>query len=62
MASRWVVADDTDTDITYTGPWFQDQGSQDTKGNFGPTYNSTLHGANANTASLSFAFNGEYLL
>jgi len=61
MASRWVVVDDTDADIAYTGPWFQDQGSQDTAGNFGPTYKSTLHGANDN-ASLSFAFNGEYSL
>jgi len=61
MASRWVVVDDTDANIAYTGPWFQDQGSQDTAGNFGPTYKSTLHGANDN-ASLSFAFSGEYLL
>jgi len=61
MASRWVMVDDTDTDIAYTGPWFQYKGSQDTRGNFGPTYKSTLHGTN-DTASLSFAFNGEYLL
>ena len=61
MVPRQVIVDDTDADIAYNGPWFQDQGSQDTKGNFGPTYNSTSHGTN-DTASLSFAFNGEYLL
>jgi len=61
MVPRQVVVDDIDTDITYTGPWFQDQGSLDTVGIFGPTYNSTSHGTN-DTASLSFAFNGEYLL
>jgi len=61
MVPRRVVVDNTDPDITYTGPWFLDQGSRDAAGNFGPTYKSTLHGANDN-ASLSFAFNGEHSL
>ena len=56
---RFIVVDDVDTSsIQYTGPWYPDQGSQDSVGNFGPPYRSTLHGANAN-ASLAFAFNGE---
>lgn len=58
MATRFVVVDDVDTSIQYTGPWYLDQGSQDAVGNFGPPYQSTLHGVNAN-ASLAFAFNGE---
>ncbi|KAJ3515507.1 hypothetical protein NLJ89_g1716 [Agrocybe chaxingu] len=55
---RWVVVDDTNTDIVYTGSsWFQDTGSQDSAGNFGPAYRSTLHGTKAN-ASLSYSFSG----
>lgn len=54
---RWVVVDDVDSAINYTGPWFQDQGTQDSVGNFGPAYRSTLHGTK-NNASLSFAFTG----
>ncbi|KAF8969566.1 hypothetical protein BDZ97DRAFT_1653481, partial [Flammula alnicola] len=55
---RWVVVDDMNTDIQYSGPWFQDaSGSQDSIGNFGPAYQSTLHGTKAN-ASLAYAFSG----
>lgn len=57
---RWVVVDNVDSAINYTGPWFQDQGTQDSVGNFGPAYRSTLHGTK-NNASLSFAFNGSFL-
>ena len=49
--------DDVDSQIQYTGPWFPDQGSQDSVGNFGPPYLSTMHGTKSN-ASLSFAFQG----
>jgi hypothetical protein len=51
--------DDVDSQIQYTGPWFPDQGSQDSVGNFGPPYQSTMHGTISN-ASLSFAFHGEH--
>jgi hypothetical protein len=55
---RWVVVDDTDSNIQYSGPWFSDSsGSQDNVGNFGPAYKSTLHGTKAN-ASFSYAFSG----
>lgn len=57
-APRLIIVDDVDSSIQYTGPWYPDQGSRDTVGNFGPSYQSTLHGVNSN-ASLSFAFNGE---
>jgi len=58
LEPRLVVVDDTDPTIEYTGPWFQDTGSQDNVGNFGPAYLSSLHGTNQ-SASLSFAFNGK---
>ncbi|KAF8912183.1 hypothetical protein CPB84DRAFT_1820846 [Gymnopilus junonius] len=55
---RWVVVDDTDPSIHYTGPWFADtSGSQDNIGNYGPSYQSTLHGTKQD-ASFSFAFTG----
>ena len=57
-APRLIIIDDVDPSIQYTGPWYPDQGSRDSVGNFGPSYQSTLHGVNSN-ASLSYAFNGE---
>ena len=57
-APRLIIVDDVDPNIQYTGPWYPDQGSRDSAGNFGPSYQSTLHGVNSN-ASLSFVFNGE---
>ena len=60
-APRLIIVDDVDPNIQYTGPWYPDQGSRDSAGNFGPSYQSTLHGVNSN-ASLSYAFNGEHTL
>ncbi|KAF9053163.1 hypothetical protein BJ165DRAFT_1523887 [Panaeolus papilionaceus] len=58
MAVRRVRVDDTNPLIQYAGPWFLDgTGSQDKNGNFGPTYNKTLHGT-IQDASLSFTFSG----
>ncbi|KAG6907066.1 hypothetical protein DXG01_010712 [Tephrocybe rancida] len=55
---RQVVIDDTDNQIRYFGQnWFQDQGSQDNAGNFGPTYQKTSHGTTGND-SISFSFVG----
>jgi len=55
---RWVIVDDTDSQIQYTGSWVPDQGSQDSVGNYGPPYRNTMHGTKSN-ASLSFSFHGE---
>ena len=58
MSHRMIVVDDTDPLFHYTEPeWFQDQGSQDNLGNFGPPFQHTLHGTNSNT-SFSFSFQG----
>ncbi|PPQ97527.1 hypothetical protein CVT26_006530 [Gymnopilus dilepis] len=58
MSQRLVVVDDTDSSIQYTGNWFADtSGSQDNVGNYGPAYQSTLHGTK-DDASLSFSFTG----
>ncbi|KAF8163682.1 hypothetical protein B0H34DRAFT_672630 [Crassisporium funariophilum] len=54
---RPIIVDDTDPGIKYMGPWFQDQGSQNAVGNWGPVFNNTSHGSKSN-ASLSYAFNG----
>ncbi|KAF9447284.1 hypothetical protein P691DRAFT_731767 [Macrolepiota fuliginosa MF-IS2] len=54
---RWVVTDDNDTDITYTGPWFKDAGTKGNVGNFGPPYLNTLHGISSNGVA-SFVFSG----
>ena len=58
VVPQWIIVDDVDSQIQYTGPWFADQGSRDSVGNFGPAYQSTMHGTTSN-ASLSFTFNGE---
>ncbi len=57
MSSRWVVVDDTDSAITYTGSWFADQGSLDNVGNLGAPYLSTSHGIKS-TGSFSYIFTG----
>jgi hypothetical protein len=57
------MVDDTDPSIHYTGTgqgWFQDEGSRDGVGNFGATYNHTLHGTKSN-GSFSFSFQGDFI-
>ena len=61
MAQRMIVVDDTSPSINYVGSWFLNQGSLDATGVFGPSYNHTLHGINAN-GSFSFPFQGVFLL
>ena len=60
-ATRFIIVDDTNPSIQYTGPWYLSQGNLENVGNLGPPYQSTLHGVNSN-ASLSYAFNGEQAL
>ena len=57
-SNRAIIVDDSDPTIQYLGrTWFQDVASQDRIGNFGPTFQHTLHGTKAN-ASFSFKFEG----
>jgi hypothetical protein len=59
---RRVVIDDSDPQIRYTGEgWFQDNGSQDGVGNFGPAYNHTLHGTKSD-GTLTYTFQGAVCL
>ncbi|KAG6826442.1 hypothetical protein H0H92_015769 [Tricholoma furcatifolium] len=52
--SRQVVVDDSDSQLQYSGQgWFADQGSEDNVGNYGPTYENTLHGTKENGDSSS---------
>ncbi|PPQ70554.1 hypothetical protein CVT26_013141 [Gymnopilus dilepis] len=55
--SRWIVVDDTDPEILYSGPWFQDVGSLNGLGNYGSPYQGTSHGIDAN-GNFSYSFQG----
>ncbi|PFH53383.1 hypothetical protein AMATHDRAFT_55309 [Amanita thiersii Skay4041] len=59
MDSLHVIIDDNDDRgrINYVGDWFLDRGTHETDGNFGPTFNHTLHGTRS-SGSFSFTFNG----
>ena len=60
--SRWVLVDDSDSGISYDGAgWFQDKGSLDGLGNFGPPYLSTLHGTQS-AGSFSYTFTGKFYI
>ncbi|KIM40731.1 hypothetical protein M413DRAFT_446123 [Hebeloma cylindrosporum] len=61
MGTRWVVVDDTNSGIRYTGPWFQANGQNDDLGNFGPPFLRTSHGVNEN-ASLCYTFTGSRVM
>ncbi|KAF5345410.1 hypothetical protein D9756_010991 [Leucocoprinus leucothites] len=55
---RWVVIDDTDPGLDYSGNWFPDTtGSHDNVGILGPPYLQTLHWTRTD-GSVSFQFNG----
>lgn len=54
------MVDDSDSSIQYSGSgWFSYSGSMSEVGNFGPTYQNTLHGTNS-SGSLSLSFHGEF--
>ncbi|KAF8969560.1 hypothetical protein BDZ97DRAFT_1754408 [Flammula alnicola] len=57
--SRTVLIDDTDSSISYTGQWFQDQNTEsfNSPGTSGPPFLGTLHGPNSN-GSLAYTFIG----
>ena len=54
---RYVVIDDTDPSIQYSGPWFEANNSEIGTGYLGSPFQKTLHGVIVN-ASFSFNFNG----
>ncbi|CAA7265154.1 unnamed protein product [Cyclocybe aegerita] len=57
-SNGYVVIDDTDSAIQYTGSWVEVDGRRfDGIGNFGPTHRGSLHFGEAGS-SLSFTFNG----
>ena len=61
-ALRQIVVDDSDPRIIYSSDFFVDNtGSQDAKGNFGATLNSSLHGTNK-SGSFQFPFFGGCLV
>jgi hypothetical protein len=55
---RWVMVDDTDASIKYTGDWFANTGTLDSSGNWGAPYLSTLHGTKTQ-GSFSYSFSGQ---
>lgn len=56
--TRKVVIDDTSSLIRYVGPWITANGQNyDTQGNFGATFNNSLHGTTG-VANFSFSFSG----
>ena len=64
-AARYVIVDDTNPSIGYTGPWFAVDNTQTDIGFYGPAFRNTLHGVTGTgnvKASLFFAFNGMFRL
>ncbi|KAF8811571.1 hypothetical protein BYT27DRAFT_6442198 [Phlegmacium glaucopus] len=57
MSFPLVLVDDTDPNISYSGPWFAVQNTQTNIGNLGIPFLNNLHGVNVD-ANLSFPFSG----
>ena len=57
MVPRFVIIDDTNSSIQYSGPWFEVNNTQIETGFNGPPFQNTLHGVNV-TANFSFQFSG----
>ncbi|KAF8811573.1 hypothetical protein BYT27DRAFT_7240265 [Phlegmacium glaucopus] len=57
MVLPLVLVDDTNPNISYSGPWFTATNTQADTGNFGIPFQNTLHGVNVD-ANLSFPFSG----
>ncbi|KAF9477160.1 hypothetical protein BDN70DRAFT_934454 [Pholiota conissans] len=54
---RWVMVDDTDPAIKYTGDWTANKGGLDASGNWGLPYLSTVH-ATKTSGSFTYTFSG----
>jgi hypothetical protein len=58
-ARRKVVLDDTDPRIQYAGDWISNaNGTLDNNGNFGGTFQRTLHGLQGSSGSFELIFEG----
>lgn len=58
--TRWVVLDDDDEALEYTGNWFEEENDFADLGIYGPTYGGSQHGTN-NTGVMAFSFIGALL-
>ncbi|KAJ2915936.1 hypothetical protein MD484_g4483, partial [Candolleomyces efflorescens] len=57
--TRWVIIDDRDSRISYSGSWSTTSGDNfNNRGNFGQTYLNTLRGSSTDGSSFSFTFTG----
>ncbi|KAJ2926129.1 hypothetical protein H1R20_g10968, partial [Candolleomyces eurysporus] len=57
--TRWVIIDDRDSRISYSGDWTAISGADfNNMDRFGQVYLDTLHRSNVNGSSFSFGFNG----
>ncbi len=56
--SEWIMVDDTDPGIVYSGSWVADKGNLDSDGTWGPPYLSTVHGTTTQ-GSFSYKFSGK---
>jgi hypothetical protein len=57
--TRYVLVDDRDSAIDYTGAWSPASGDiWNSRGEFGTTYLNTLQSTTASSASFSFTFDG----
>ena len=57
MSSPFVLIDDTNSSIQYSGSWFEIKNTQINTGSYGRPFQDTLHGVNV-TAYFSFPFSG----
>ncbi|KDR81160.1 hypothetical protein GALMADRAFT_116184 [Galerina marginata CBS 339.88] len=62
IPTRWVMVDDTDPGIKYTGPWNLTLDTQNDMGDDGPLFNGTSHGVNVNGNRADFSFSGSRLI
>lgn len=61
LSTRWIFVDDTDSSITYRGPWSQSSEDVENGDVSGPIYGGSQRYTNG-TASLTYTFSGEDLL
>lgn len=61
-SSRWVVVDDVDGRIKYSGNWELSGGEDyNERGSYGATYHNSLHGTATNSSRVWLTFKGALL-